>query len=115
MKKQKKTNGESYSSNTINAYTTALKNSTVKLNLGDVIYSDLFYYTSSDEFEEAHKIILAAPNFSEVDTAAGNKAYSNGMVLYGKFLKELGEPSAWCFRVTPNIMTLKEHSRNLTR
>lgn len=101
MKKQKKSNGESYSPNTINAYTTALKNATARLGLDDGVYSDLFYYTSTDEFEAAHKTILAVPNFDEVDTAAGNKSYSNGMVLYGRFLRELGEPSAWIFQGNP--------------
>lgn len=101
MKKQKKSNGELYSPNTINAYTTALKNATARLGLDDSVYTDLFYYTSEDEFEAAHKTILAAPNFEEVDLAAGNKAYSNGMVIYGRFLKELGEPSAWIFQGNP--------------
>jgi hypothetical protein len=101
MKKQKKSNGESYSPNTINAYTTALKNATARLGLDESVYSDLFYYTSTDEFEAAHETILAAPDFDEVDAAAGNKAYSNGMVLYGRFLKELGEPSAWIFQGNP--------------
>lgn len=101
MKKQKKANGEVYSSNTINAYTTALKNSTSKLSLVDPVYSDLFYYTSVDDFDIAQGIIEAAPNFQEVDAAAGNKAYSSGMVLYRRFLKELGEPSAWIFQGNP--------------
>ncbi len=101
MKKQKKSNGESYSPNTINAYTTALKNATARLGLDDSVYSDLFYYTSTYEFEAAHETILAVPNFDEVDTAAGNKSYSNGMVLYGRFLRELGEPSAWIFQGNP--------------
>ena len=103
MKKQKKSNGESYSPNTVSAYTTALKNSTTKLRLGNAVNSDLFYYTSLDEFEAAHRAILAAPNFEEVDIAAGNKAYSNGMILYARFLKELDEPSAWIFQGNPKI------------
>jgi hypothetical protein len=101
MKKQKKSNGESYSPNTINAYTSALKNATAKLELGDSINADLFFYTSFDEFEVARQIILAAPNFDEIDMAAGNKAYSNGMILYARFLKEQGEPSAWIFQGNP--------------
>ena len=101
MKKQKKSNGESYSPNTINAYTTALKNATGRLGLGNSVYPDLFYYSSTEEFEVAHSIILNAPNFEEVDIAAGNKAYSNGMVIYARFLKELGEPSAWIFQGNP--------------
>lgn len=101
MKKLKKSSGESYSPNTINAYTTALKNATTRLGLGDSVYADLFYYTSIEEFEVARKIILAAPNFDEIDNGAGNKAYSNGMVMYARFLKELGEPSAWIFQGNP--------------
>jgi len=101
MKRQKKSSGESYSPNTINAYTTALRNSTAKLGLGDAVNTDLFFYTSLDEFEAAHQIILAAPSFDEVDLAAGNRAYSNGMVHYARFLKELGEPSAWIFQGNP--------------
>lgn len=103
MRRQKKSDGGAYSPNTINAYTTALKNATSKLNLGDDISSDLFYYITADEFEEARKRILDAPNFADVDAAAGNKAYSNGMVLYAKFLHELGEPSCWIFQGNPKF------------
>lgn len=101
MKKQKKSNGENYSANTITAYTTQLKNATARLGLGPAVFSNLFYYTSYDEFEAAQQAILAAPNFEEIDAAAGNKAYSNGMVQYARFLKELGEPSAWIFQGNP--------------
>lgn len=88
MKKQKKANGEDYSPNTIDAYASQLKNATAKLNLGSAVNTDLFTYTSFDEFEKACQLIVAASNFKEVDSAAGNKAYSNGIKLYGKFLKE---------------------------
>lgn len=101
MKKQKKSNGESYSANTIAAYTTQLKNATARLGLGATVFSDLFFYTSYDEFEAVRQTILAAPNFEEIDAAAGNKAYSNGMIQYARFLKELGEPSAWIFQGNP--------------
>ena len=37
MRKQKKSNSEPYKTGTINAYSTALKNSTVKLRLGDEV------------------------------------------------------------------------------
>ena len=67
MRSKKKDNGEPYSASTINAYTSALKNSTAKLDLGDEVNSDLFYYITPEEFEEARKTILAAPNFEEVD------------------------------------------------
>lgn len=113
MRNQKKSNGEPYKSGTIKAYSTALKNSTVKLGLGRTVLEDLFYYITADEFEEAHKAILAAPNFEEVDIAAGNKAFSSGMVLYGRFLKEIGEPSCWIFQGNPKYYDVLEAINDL--
>ncbi|MDL2274549.1 EVE domain-containing protein [Desulfosarcina sp. OttesenSCG-928-G10] len=101
MKNQKQPNGKSYSLGTIKAYTRALENATVRLELGDTVYTDLFYYTSADEFDVAQKIIRAAPGFAGIDVDAGNKAYANGMEMYARFLKELGEPSAWIFQGNP--------------
>lgn len=101
MRSKKKDNGEPYSASTINAYTSALKNSTAKLDLGDEVNSDLFYYITPEEFEEARKTILAAPNFEEVDLAASNKAYSSAMIIYARFLQEIGEPSCWIFQGNP--------------
>ena len=99
MERQKKDDGENYSKNTINAYTNALKNSTAKLDLGDAeVYTDLFEYTSAEEFVKVHKLILAAPDFDEVNQAAGNQAYKYGMLHYINFLKERGEPSCWIFQ-----------------
>ncbi len=101
MKKLRKKNGEFYSPNTINQYTSALKNATKKLGLDDSVNTDLFFYSTIDEFEAAYNVILSSPNFKEVDLASGNNAYSNGMALYAEFLKELGEPSAWVFQGNP--------------
>lgn len=101
MRNQKKSNGEPYKPGTITAYTNALKNATTKLNLGDATQIDLFYYTTSEAFEDVYNIITSAPNFNEVDLAAGNKAYSNGMILYNKFLKEMSEPAYWIFQGNP--------------
>lgn len=91
MHKQKKSNGAKYSPNTITAYTNAIKNATVKLNLGDLKNTDLFTITSLEEFKEIHSYITSAPNFEEVDRAAGNKAYSNGMIMYRKFLEDISK------------------------
>jgi MoxR-like ATPase len=98
MRNQKKSNGEQYKEGTVTAYTNALKNATSKLNLGDAVQTDLFCYSSFETFEEVHQIIINAPNFEKVDLAAGNKDYSNGMVLYAKFLKEMDEPACWIFQ-----------------
>jgi MoxR-like ATPase len=101
MRRQKKSNGEPYKSNTITAYTNSLKNATSKLNLDDLPETDLFHITSVPAFEKVYKTITSAPNFHEVDLAAGNKAYSNGLVLFSRFLKDLEEPSCWVFQGNP--------------
>ncbi|PFP27682.1 hypothetical protein COJ96_15680 [Bacillus sp. AFS073361] len=101
MRRQKKSNGELYKSNTITAYTNSLKNATAKLNINPLTETDLFHITSVAAFEEAYKRITSAPNFHEVDLAAGNKAYSNALSLYSRFLKELAEPSCWVFQGNP--------------
>ncbi len=101
MRSQKKSHGEPYKSGTVTAYTNALKNSTAKLNLKEITQTDLFYYTTSEDFEEVYNIIKNAPNFNEVDLAAGNKAYSIGLVMYAKFLKEMSEPPCWIFQGNP--------------
>ena len=111
MKKQKKSNGENYSSNTINAYTNALKNSTAKLNLDNNIHYDLFYYILPEKFEEAYSVITNAPGFNEIDLAAGNRAYSNGMILYKRFLKELNDNSFVKDPVNPINENPPKHKR----
>ena len=101
MKKQINPKGDKYRPNTIYNLTNALKNSTAKLGLGNAVNSDLFFYSSLNEFEMARQAILAAPNFNEVDLASGNGYYSAGLNHYARFLKELGEPSAWIFQGNP--------------
>lgn len=63
MRSQKKSNSELYKSATVTAYTNALKNSTAKLNLDNVVHTDLFHYTAPEEFEEVYQKITSAPNF----------------------------------------------------
>ncbi|WKA58294.1 AAA family ATPase [Planococcus shenhongbingii] len=101
MTKQKKSNGEPYKTGTINAYTNALRNSSAKLQLKELPQTDLFHITSFEQFKKIHNMLKSAPNFEEIDIKAGNKAYSNSMVLYSKFLKELEEPAVWIFQGNP--------------
>lgn len=113
MSRQKKSNGMPYKEGTINAYTNALKNSTPKLNLHQVSQKDLFTITSYKEFNEIHQVITSAPNFAQVDLAAGNKAFSNSMILYSKFLKELEAPSVWIFQGNPAYYNVINAVNNL--
>ena len=113
MKKRKKLDGDPYSPNTINTYTSALKSSTSKLHLEDAVYSDIFFYTSLADFEIARKLIEASPNFKEIDIAAKNTAYSQGLKLYKNFLMELSEPSTWIFQGNPKYYDVIGFVENL--
>ena len=88
LKNIKNSKGLPYKHSTISTYTGALKNSTAKLKLENIKQTDLFYYTSLNEFNNIYQMILAAPNFKEIDLAAGNAAYSIGLKLYLQFLEE---------------------------
>ncbi|HOO64835.1 MAG TPA: EVE domain-containing protein, partial [Synergistaceae bacterium] len=113
MKKQKKDSGQAYSKNTINTYAGALRSTTAKLDLEEPLQGNLFTYTSLDDFLRAYAIIQRAPNLKEVEAAAGNKAYSRGMVLYKGFLEELEQPSAWIFQGNPKYYDVLGAVENL--
>lgn len=88
MGKQKKSNGQSYKQATITAYTTSLKNATAKFRKLDIKSTDLFNYDTYEEFEKVYNLLKAQPDFEKIDLSAGNKAYSNGIKMYLRFLKE---------------------------
>jgi len=88
MRKRQKANGEPYKQSTIQAYTHSFKNSVVKLKLDNLSQTDLFYISTPAEFKEIYQMITSAPDFNEVDLAARNKAFSNVLVLYNRFLKD---------------------------
>ncbi|MGO1058536.1 AAA family ATPase [Planococcus sp. FY231025] len=115
MLRQKKSNGGAYKESTIATYSNALRSSSAKLQIQNLPITDLFKITSSKEFEEVHKVLIAAPNFKEVDEKAGNKAYSASMALYLKYLKEREESSTWIFQGYPNfydvVSAINDHDK----
>ena len=64
-------------------------------------------------FEKVREIIISAPNFNEVDINAGNKAYSNGLELYAKFLSDQNAPSCWIFQGNPKYYDVAGAVSNL--
>lgn len=95
IEKQKKEDGSPYSTNTINSYISALKLSPSKLEIEPEYKKSIFLYVNSDEYQEAKDKILSASNFESVNQAAGNKAFSCGMILYEKFLNDNQHKKIW--------------------
>lgn len=76
----KKSNGERYSVNTINQYTSAIKAATLEFNFN-------FYGISCvEEFDDKVPVIREMPNFVEFDKSRGNGALSASLILYREFL-----------------------------
>ncbi|SHO44068.1 AAA family ATPase [Anaerocolumna xylanovorans] len=88
MRKQIKRTGEPYKVNTINQYTSALRHTTAKLKDLDIESADLFQYDTYEKFIKVYQILIRHPMMREIELADGNKAYSNGMKMYLKFLQE---------------------------
>lgn len=88
MKNQKKEDGSPYSPNTIDSYCTALKNSPSKLEIELQYRKSIFMYNDINEYQEAESKIINAPNFNDVNQAAGNQAFKYGMLLYEKCLNK---------------------------
>ena len=87
--KQYKQDGNVYSANTISAYCSALSKSPEKLEgIDDDCKRSIFVYDDVGEFSIVHEIIKKAPNFDEVNKAAGNQAFKYGMIKYQEFLQQ---------------------------
>lgn len=87
--KQHKQDGNVYSANTISAYCSALSKSPEKLEgIDDDCKRSIFVYDDVGEFSIVHEIIKKAPNFDEVNKAAGNQAFKYGMIKYQEFLQQ---------------------------
>jgi len=87
--KQHKQDGNEYSANTISAYCSALSKSPEKLEgIDDDCKRSIFVYDDVGEFSIVHEIIKKAPNFDEVNKAAGNQAFKYGMNKYQEFLQQ---------------------------
>ena len=87
--KQHKQDGNKYSANTISQYCSALSKSPEKLEgIDDDCKRSIFVYDDVGEFSIVHEIIKKAPNFDEVNKAAGNQSFKYGMIKYQEFLQQ---------------------------
>lgn len=86
--KQISNNGQGFTPNTINAYVTALKNTTAKFNFSDLRNTDIFYINDLNEFETLFNRLTADKRFDSINKAAGNQAFLYGLKQYRQFLIE---------------------------
>lgn len=82
---QKKSNGDSYSPNTITSYIGQME--LVYKNFAQYHdYESVFEIQVKDELSEYTSYLFNEPGFDEFNDIAGNKACSNGFIKYGEFL-----------------------------
>lgn len=115
--KQHKQDGNVYSANTINTYCSALSKSPEKLEgIDNDCKRSIFVYDDVDEFAIVHEIIKKAPNFNEVNEAAGNQAFKSGMIKYQEFLQQNSQGGSTMPQDTTLVhqyAKLLENTRNL--
>lgn len=117
LRKQHKQDGSVYSANTISTYCSALITSPEKLQgIDDDCKQSIFVYDDVGEFLIVHKIIEQAPNFDEVNKAAGNQAFKYGMIKYKEFLQQKSQGGPTMPQdntLVEKYTTLLENTRNL--
>ena len=89
MRKTGKKNGEPFSETTITSYCNAMNNAPQKLEIDQQYQKSIFSYTDINEYNKVKKIILAAPNFKDVNEKAGKQAFKYGMIRYVQFLNDV--------------------------
>ncbi len=97
--------GKPVPSELIDEYVNALKFSSSMLITGKFKHTDLFFYSTPKEFEEAVEVILSAKNFDLVNKSS-NGTFAEALELYRQFLSEISQPACWLFSGNPRIYDL---------
>lgn len=95
-------NGKPISPERVDEYVNALKFSSAMLISGKFKHTDLFFYATPKDFEEAIDTILSAKNFDLVNKSSKG-AFAEAMEYYHQFLSEISQPTCWLFSGNPRI------------
>ncbi|MBN1891354.1 MAG: AAA family ATPase [Clostridiales bacterium] len=95
-------NGNPIPPDLVDEYVNALKFSSSMLISGKFKHTDLFFYATPKEFEEAVEVILNAKNFNLVNKSSKG-AFAEALDYYLQFLAEISQPSCWLFSGNPRI------------
>ncbi|MBN1892585.1 MAG: AAA family ATPase [Clostridiales bacterium] len=94
--------GKPISPELIDEYVNALKFSSSMLISGKFKHTDLFFYASTKDYDEAIEVILSAKNFDLVNKSSKG-AFAEALELYRQFLSEITQPACWLFSGNPRI------------
>ena len=95
-------NGSPIPPELVDEYVNALKFSPSMLISGKFAHTDLFFYSTQKEFEEAIEVILSAKNFELVNNSSKG-AFAEALDYYHRFLGEISQPVCWLFSGNPRI------------
>ena len=95
-------NGSPIPPELVDEYVNALKFSASMLISGKFAHTDLFFYSTQKEFEEAIEVILSAKNFELVNNSSKG-AFAEALDYYHRFLGEISQPVCWLFSGNPRI------------
>ncbi len=86
----------------VDEYVNALKFSSSMLISGKFKHTDLFFYASTKDYDEAIEVILSAKNFDLVNKSSKG-VFAEALELYRQFLSEISQPACWLFSGNPRI------------
>ncbi|NLW89859.1 MAG: AAA domain-containing protein [Clostridiaceae bacterium] len=95
-------NGNPIPPDLVDEYVNALKFSSSMLISGKFKHTDLFFYSTPKEFEEAVEVILSAKNFNLINKSTKG-AFAEALDYYLQFLGEIAQPLCWLFSGNPRI------------
>ena len=90
------------SESTSNSYSTILRGTLVScLNANDIVKTNLFEYSSIDEFEKAKTLLCDLPNFTSANQYKHN-SFSAALKAYEDYLKSISNDGSCNLKITNN-------------
>ena len=112
LPKQSKTRGDGhYTEKVVPGHVDAIRNVLKRLNFSDISETDLFLYTSLDDFWVIYQRIINSDNFTVLARQVGH--YKKPLELYAEFMKDYFQVKTWIFQGNPKRYNIIEAIKNL--
>lgn len=101
LRRQRKSNGQPYSENTIHSYVSALTTAPARLSGVSLETTNVFEMDSVSEYAQLRSKMEQAQNFNEINEKAGNRAFQYSLAYYEEFLKEFESRGSLALEIQP--------------
>ncbi|WP_340399536.1 AAA family ATPase [Paenibacillus sp. FSL H8-0079] len=101
LRRKRKSNGQSYSENTISSYVSALTTAPARLSGVSLETTNVFEVDSVSEYSQLRLRMEQAQNFNEINEKAGNRAFQYSLAYYEEFLREFESRGSLALETKP--------------